>query len=259
MLNFRYLILFIFLELGLLSNKVLADDFTIKISGANLERLSAISIKLGLERRKYCELDKEISINRPTFFKSVNSQGSLINISLRTSTANLLNTKNVSAVIRNSEADFIEIKGKLKRLNYTGKLAAKVLSTEYISDFGNDLDSKLINTTISINKEDELLPFFGITKAKILGPNPRIFSRNMLISIGDIETYGFNLEKNITDIKINNQKADLINKKIIIANLAFTEIPDNNKLPINLSMTVAGKEVKKNLGNIELIESVDLR
>jgi len=81
----------------------------------------------------------------------------------------------------------------------------------------------------------------------------------MLISIGDIETYGFNLEKNITDIKINNQKADLINKKIIIANLAFTEIPDNNKLPINLSMTVAGKEVKKNLGNIELIESVDLR
>jgi hypothetical protein len=153
----------------------------------------------------------------------------------------------------------MEIKGKLKRLNYTGKLSAKVLSAELVADFGKELDTKLISTAISITKEDEILPFFGITKAKILGPNPRLYSKKMFISIGDIETYGFNLEKNITNMKINNQKADLINKKMIIANIALDEIPDNSKLPITLSMMVAGKEVKKNIGVIDLIESVELR
>jgi CO dehydrogenase/acetyl-CoA synthase beta subunit len=81
----------------------------------------------------------------------------------------------------------------------------------------------------------------------------------MFISIGDIETYGFNLEKNITNMKINNQKADLINKKMIIANIAIDEMPENMRLPVNLSMMVAGKEVKKNIGVIDLIESVELR
>jgi hypothetical protein len=235
-------------------NALQADDFIIKITGPNLDNLSALSIKLAVDPKKYCELDKEININRQTFFKNVDPQGSLINVSFKTSTANLLNTKSVSAVIKDSNSDTIEIKGKLKRLNYTGKLSA-----ELVADFGKELDTKLISTAISITKEDEILPFFGITKAKILGPNPRLYSKKMFISIGDIETYGFNLEKNITNMKINNQKADLINKKMIIANIALDEIPDNSKLPITLSMMVAGKEVKKNIGVIDLIESVELR
>jgi hypothetical protein len=240
-------------------NALWADDFIIKITGPNLNNLSALSIKLTVDPKKYCELDKEININRHTFFKNVDPQASLINVSFKTSTANLLNTKSVSAVIKDSNSDTIEIKGKLKRLNYTGKLSAKVLTAELVADFGKELDTKLISTVISITKEDEILPFFGITKAKILGPNPRLYSKKMFISIGDIETYGFNLEKNITNMKINNQKADLINKKMIIANIALDEIPENSKLPIALSMMVAGKEVKKNIGVIDLIESVELR
>lgn len=240
-------------------NALRADDFIIKITGPHLDNLSALSIKLAVDPKKYCELDKEININRPTFFKNVDPQGSLINVSFKTSTANLLNTKSVSAVIKDSNSDTIEIKGKLKRLNYTGKLSAKVLSAELIADFGKELDTKLISTVISITKEDDLLPFFGITKAKILGPNPRLYSKKMFISIGDIETYGFNLEKNITNMKINNQKADLINKKMIIANIALDEMPENMRLPVTLSMMVAGKEVKKNIGVIDLVESVELR
>ena len=232
-------------------NALRADDFIIKITGPHLDNLSALSIKLAVDPKKYCELDKEININRQTFFKNVDPQGSLINVSFK--------TNSVSAVIKDSNSDTIEIKGKLKRHNYTGKLSAKVLSAELVADFGKELDTKLISTVISITKEDELLPFFGITKAKILGPNPRLYSKKMFISIGDIETYGFNLEKNITNMKINNQKADLINKKMIIANIALDEIPENSKLPVTLSMMVAGKEVKKNIGVIDLVESVELR
>lgn len=249
----------IFFLLLISLNTAWADDFILKISGTGVDSLSALSIKLGIEPKKYCELDREITVNRQTFFKNVDSQGSLINVSLRTSTANLLNTKTVTAVLKNNDSQFIEIRGKIKRLNYTGKITPKILNTEFISDFAKELDPKLINTTISIVKEDEILPFFGITKAKILGPNPRIYSKNMLISIGDIETYGFNLEKNITAVMVNNQKADLINKKMVIANIKVDEIPESSKIPIILSLTVAGKEVKKNVGTIDLVESVDLR
>jgi hypothetical protein len=255
-----FLVIFFYFIFTLSSlNALRADDFIIKITGPNLDNLSALSIKLALDPKKYCELDKEININKQTFFKNVDPQGSLINASFKTSTANLLNTKSVSAVIKDSNSETIEIKGKLKRLNYTGKLSVKVLNAELIPDFGKELDSKLISTVITISKEDEILPFYGITKAKILGPNPRLYSKKMFISIGDIESYGFNLEKNITNMKINNQKADLINKKMIIANIALEEIPENMKLPIILSMMVAGKEVKKNIGVIDLIESVELR
>lgn len=240
-------------------NSLLADDFLLRITGASVDSLSALDIKLAIEPKKYCELEKEITVNRQTFFKNVDSLGSLINVSFRTSTANLLNTRSVSAVIKSADSNVIEIRGKIKRLNYTGKISPKILGIEYIADFAKEVDGKQLISTIGIIKEDDILPFFGITKARILGPNPRIYSKTMLVSVGEIEAYGFNLEKNITNIKINNQKADLINKKIIIANISIPELPDNNKLPIILSLNVAGKEVKKNVGSIDLIESVDLR
>ena len=80
----------------------------------------------------------------------------------------------------------------------------------------------------------------------------------MLISIGNIESYGFNLNETVKNIKINDKNAELINDKIIIANLDFLEIPETRKIPIKLSLEVNGKTVQKSIDTIQLLDAIDL-
>ena len=111
---------------------------------------------------------------------------------------------------------------------------------------------------MKIIKKEEQLPFLGISKARIIGPNPRIYSKSMLISIGDIETYGFNLEDNLDAIYVNDVPAELINDKIIISTVSYDEFPESAKIPVTLSLEVSGKKVNKNIGSIDLLEAIDL-
>ena len=99
----------------------------------------------------------------------------------------------------------------------------------------------------------------GISKAEILGPNPRIFSHKMFISIGNFETYGFDLKNKIDKIQINNSPAKLIGNSDITGTLLFEKIPENKKIPITVSLEVESKTITKKIADIDLIDTVDIR
>lgn len=225
--------------------KASADEYLLSISGENLSKISALKISLDISPNEFCTLDEEINISNSNIaFKSVNKQGSFIIILFNNPKDKLINE--------------INIHGKINRNNYGKELEVAIKGVNYIARFAKEVDHELIKSKIKIIKKDEQLPFYGISKADILGPNPRIFSKSMLISIGNIETYGFNLNKTVKNIKINDKEAELINDKIIIANLDFLGIPESGKIPINLSLDVAGKTVKKSIDTINLLDAIDL-
>ncbi|MCH2227320.1 MAG: hypothetical protein MK033_06065 [Candidatus Caenarcaniphilales bacterium] len=239
--KFFSLILIIFL---LCSSEVRADEFLLNLSGPNLDKIAALKILLKIEPELSAELNEEISISgNEAFFVSVNKQASLINIFLK----NKAKAKSQ-----------INIHGKIDRKNYFNDIGLSVANIEYIADFSQEIDTSLISSRLKIIKKEEQLPFLGISKARIIGPNPRIYSKSMLISIGDIETYGFNLEDNLDAIYVNDVPAELINDKIIISTVSYDEFPESAKIPVTLSLEVSGKKVNKNIGSIDLLEAIDL-
>ena len=229
-----------------------AEIYTIELKSATeLINLAAIEIQLETDPPAAFIIDENFTVeanhiklqDNDLFFKVVDPKHSLIRIFF---------SDRAAAV--NPYVD-ISISGRLSRSNYSGDIETKIANIKYISDFARGIDTKKIESSIRVQKEEEPLPFAGITKAEILGPKERIFSHNMFITIGNIETYGFSGNKSVSNVKVNGQDGKFINDNMVTANLNLEKIPPNGELEINLSIEIDGHIINKKVGLIKIIEA----
>ncbi len=224
-----------------------AENFELSIeSTKTLSNLAAIEIEFAFEPPSYI-IDKEFTINLPNvLFKTVDQSQSTIRVFFD------------KCLAEQEVSKLIQLSGKLTRLNYNGEIKTSIKNIRYISDFSKQINPKDIELKLNISKsaEDEALPYFGISKASILGPLQRMAFNPMLIAIGDIETYGFSLDKSVDELRINGVKARFVSDKIIAASLILDpEQIKSGHIDIELSVKVHGTELKKTIGTLELIES----
>jgi hypothetical protein len=222
-----------------------AEKFTVRLSGEEIKNTSAIILKLKIDPINFFYLDDNFEIEgldeNDFLFKTVDAK----NLILRIFFSDNFSKKNISSLL---------IEGDIIRKNYNGKLNFSIDEVLYISDFSKFFDSSLIKYSAEISEGNENLPFLGISKAEILGPQERIFSESMDISISGIETYGFELaDENISDIFINGQRASLVNNRILVSSLNLQDYP-LSQIPIEIEIHVKNKVVKKNLEPIKLLK-----
>lgn len=253
---FIVLLLLLFFNTGIAS----AEDFEIRLKGQELKKVSALEIKLGFEPKDAFKLEDGLTLH--SILDSENStveeilasiitlrEGNDILFKIVDSSENVLRIFLAKAL----PSDELMIYGTLKRANYTGQASAKITEISYISDFSKELDSKKISSVLDLIPDQEAaLPFMGISKADILGPTERIFMDEMFVSIGNIETYGFALNKSIKAPRINGQEARFLNDDIIAANLKLDRSKlVNDELEIVLELDVDGQTISKNVGTIK--------
>ncbi len=237
--------LFLLAFFSLLFLKANAEVFDISIKGSKqLSNLAAIEITFGFEPNSFL-VEKDFSVDLPNvLFKTVDQTHSVLRAFFNARPAGFAMPKE------------IHIKGKLSRVNYNGEIKSYIKSVKYISDFSKQINVNDIETTIVVNSglEDEPIPYIGISSAKILGPSQRMSFNPLLIAVGDIETYGFTLDKSVTEVLINGQKARFVSDKIIAATIPIPADLVDGVMAVELSVKVHNTEVKKNLGSIKLIE-----
>ena len=122
-----------------------------------------------------------------------------------------------------------------------------------IPDFAETVDNSKISSGIELLKNEFSLPFMGISKAELLGPNERIFSENMFVTIANIETYGFTLAKTIRKPRINGQEAKFLTDEIIAVNLTLKKEQPLDKLEILLELDVDGQTISKTVDTIKFL------
>lgn len=221
-----------------------AEKYQIDLTGEDLHNIAAVEIGLSFDPPGSFVIDKYFEINRGNFlFKTVDEKLSLIRIFF-------------SRPLDVTQTNLV-IKGKLNRVNFTGDPKVNISSTKYIADFSLQVDPKKMQSELTVSKNDLLLPYMGITKAEILGPNARIFSNKMFIAVTNIETYGFEWNRSIKNAKINGVKAKFINDKILTAYVPLTEVPSDHELDVEIEIDVDKLVIKKNVGTIKIIDSIE--
>lgn len=238
----RLLLLAFFVSLFLKAN---AEVFDIRIkSSRQLSNLAAVEIVFGFEPNSFL-VDKEFSVDLPNvLFKTVDQTHSILRAFFNARPPGYQMPKE------------IHITGKLSRVNYNGDIKTYIKSVKYISDFSKQINVNDIETTIEVKSglDDESIPYVGISSARILGPSQRMSFNPLLIAIGEIETYGFTLNKSVDEVLINGQKARFVSDKIIAATVPIPAGLLDGLMPIELTVKVHDTEVHKNLGSIKLIE-----
>lgn len=246
-----FFVLLIFLSM----NSVSAETFKIKVKGAELKNLTAVEFKLALEPANSFVIDENIKVF--DLIKAENGNLAQIPAQKRILFKVVDPVHNSIRIFFNqpNKINTLEIDGNLVRSNYSGEPNIKITEVNYISDFSLSIKTDKLKSQIEVSSQDETLPYKGISKAEILGPKERIFSQTMFISIGDIETYGFNINEKINHFRINGEEARLIDGSIIAARLKLDleEIPE--RLPITLEIEVDNQTIRKEVGSIEFFDS----
>jgi hypothetical protein len=228
-----------------------ADEFEIRLSGAELQHVTAINIELEILPAKQTRLEENLLISKNTrspsktnfIFKNVDQEHSSIKVFFT----------------RHIDFDEFKVTGVINRLNYSGPIEVKIKNINLVPDFGYDILAETVVDEVKITKVDSKLPFMGVTEASILGPNPRIFTKTMFVAVGDIETYGFKLDDSIDSITINGNEASLINHEIIAGYVIMDQIPESKQMFLDVVFNTDSKKVAKRLGPVKLIDSIDLR
>ena len=226
----------------------MAEELKIKLKGQDLKKIAAFEIKLEYTPNNafiledsfnmYSSNSQELNDN-DLLFKMIDTDNALIRVFFA----------------KPLTSDELNINANLKRSNYTGQASVKIISTNFISDFSENIDPSQIKSSLELIENEEELPYMGISKAEILGPRERIFAKNMFISISNIETYGFVCDKSIKHPRINGQEAKFLNNKIIATNLKLDTIQFKNDLEIILELDVDGQTISKKVGTIHFIEA----
>ena len=224
--------------LSCLNLKVRAESFNIKLQGEDLKNVSALEINLGFEPKDAFIIDREFNIgSSETLFKTIDQDNSIIRVFF----------------YKPPKVGLVNIVGTLNRANYIGSASASIKDIKYISAFAKEVNPLEISSEIKISSDKDVLPFMGITKAEILGPSERLYSSKMVIALTNIETYGFEFNKSIKKISINDSPAKFISNNIISATLDVSEIPFDNELELILKVEVDKNLIKKKVGVIKLI------
>lgn len=234
-----------------------ADTYEIRVTGRELPEVTAVELKLGVNPPGAYILDDDFQI---TYISS--DSGALVSQELNLSDKILYKLSDSSNLLLRFflmepiQAREYILRGNLKRGNFGGKSNLEIKAVDYIADFASGLDLNKLKTSVSVKAVDDVLPFIGISKAEILGPDARIFSPEMFVVIGNIETYGFTLNQNIGSITVNGKPAKLIHGEVIAANLTLPS-KDVKHLPIVLEMEVDNRFIKKEIGSLKIKEPIE--
>lgn len=239
---------------------VRAEDFSLKLGGDELRKIAAIEIELEFEPNKSFSIDEEFSIHNSFEIATVGNGAELCPNSIIEG-EKLVLFKTVdqnNSVIRIFLAEALPesellLHGSLTRVNYSGKPNVVIKSINFIPDFAQTVDSNKISSNLEIKKNSEFLPFMGISKADLLGPNRRVFSENMFVSISNIETYGFTLGKSIRKPRINGKQAKFLTDEIIAVNLSMADQDPSRDLEIVLELDVDGQTISKTVDRIKFV------
>jgi hypothetical protein len=230
-----------------------AETFTVLLEGMDLKKTAVIDLKLKVEPKKSINFKEEffvITVDPETkekkFWKKkiLFKYFSPINTSIKIFFKELL------------DQDKVYIIGKYERNNYSGPVDIILKKKHFIPDFNKVIAENSIKANIIAETDEDVLPYHGISKAKVLGPEERIFSPRMRISIGDIETYGFKLSGKITDARINGKQAKIFDDKIISTFIELDESNVDKDLDIELEIEVDNNMVKKTIGSIHIVEAI---
>jgi len=185
-------------------NFAFAELYKVNIEGENLKGLSALELKFILEPKDLVLLDEEIKIysfdtnnskieiqKESILFKFVDPQNSFVRVFFR------------EAFDENN----LVIEGQTLRVNFSGQVDMSISSVNYIPDFGRNINPGKIKASLSLIDDRDILPFYGVSKASILGPSSRTYREELYIAISDIETYGFSLGANAFKARINGEPA----------------------------------------------------
>jgi len=228
------------ISLFTLMTSVKAEEYRLELKGTELSNVAAMEITMGFNPEDSFSLDDYFYVSsRKPLFKTLDKKRDIIRVFFREK-------------LRNN----ILIVGNLNRGNYTGTPNVSIKEMNFISKLGTNVNPENIKVTFKLIKKDEVLPFRGIVKGKILGPHERIFQRKMLIALSNIETYGFEFNKSLKSVKINGEKAKFLNDDMVFATLSFPEDGYKEELDIKLEVKVQDKIIKKKIGTIKLLESV---
>jgi hypothetical protein len=238
-----------------IANPTLAESFTINLKGQEIEKLSTIEIKLAFDPYKETLLDEDIKIECNVLVPPCDQNALQKKILYQ-----VADVDNALLRIFFSESpNFNEllIKGSYQHPNYADTVKASIISSAFISDFDKNVNLSKITATINLDTSLNSLPFAGISRADILGPKEKIFNKTIPINIGNLEVYGFSLEKPLSGIFINDQKARLIDGKIITANIIPSqEEIDEEELEVNLTIYLGSNKISKKIGTLKIIESL---
>jgi len=248
---------FLFLLVLVSSNFVQAENFSVFLQGKDLEKLAALELKFVSEPTKSFLLQENIELY--TKSSSANGQELLIPISDDDIFYKGVDRENFFMRVFFAKSPALHnllIKGSLSRNNYIGPINVKIADSVFISDFSSKIDPKTITTKLDIITDEGVLTYLGISKAKIFGPEVRIFEKTINITVGEIEAYGFTLDAKITNPKINGFKAKIIDDNMVTANITLTEDMINNNLDIILELEVGNQKITKKVGYIHIVESL---
>ena len=247
----RKLFLTSLITLSLLQAK--ADDFTVLLEGKDLKNSAVVDLNLKVEPKKSVKFNETfyvITIDPKTGKKEVWDDKVLfklfspINTSFKIFFNELLDQNRVYIV------------GSYERNNYSGDVDIRIEEKHFIPDFNKIVKESSIKAKIIAETKDDVLPYLGISKAKVLGPAERIYSPRMRISIGEIETYGFDLSGKIKDARINGKPAKIFDDKIISTQIDLEESIIDKNLDIEVSLEVDNNIVKKTIGSIHIVEAI---
>ena len=237
-----------------------AEEFRLKLHGEELKKIAAVEIELEFEPKNTFVIDEEFSMHSSFALKETGNGAELCpdNIIEGEDTILFKTVDQNNSVIRvffakKPSQDELLFHGSLTRINYSGEAKARIKSVSLIPDFAEMVDSSNISSEIELLKNTISLPFMGISKAELLGPSKRIFSENMFVTIGNIETYGFTLNKSIRKPRINGQEAKFLTDEIIAVNLTLEKQELLNMIDIVLELDVDGQTISKTVDTIKFL------
>lgn len=234
-------------------HSVQADSFTVLLEGEDLKKIAVIDLKLNVDPKKSINFKEEFYVitidpetNEKIFWKEkvLFKYFSPINTSVKIFFRDLLDSNKVYIV------------GAYERNNYSGEVEIILKKKHFIPDFNKEIKESSIKAKIVADTDDDVLPYYGISKATVLGPKERIFSPSMRISIGDIETYGFKLSGKISEARINGKQARIFDDKIISTFIDIDKSSVDKDLSIELEIEVDNNMVKKTIGSIHIVEAI---
>lgn len=237
-----------------------AEEFRIKLQGDELKKIAAFEIELEFEPKKAFMIDEEFSMHSSFEIEATGNGAELCPGNIIEGDDILLfkTVDQNNSVIRvffakKPSQNELMFHGSLTRVNYSGEAKASIKSVSLIPDFAETVDNSKITSKLELLKNTFSLPFMGISKAELLGPHERIFSENMFVTIGNIETYGFTLNKSIRKPRINGQEAKFLTDEIIAVNLTLDKEQLLDKIEIVLKLDVDGQTISKTVDTIRFL------
>jgi hypothetical protein len=249
-------IILLFLITVLSCNQAIAELYKVNFEGESLKALSALELKFILEPKDFAMLDEEIKFynykdknnkveipRKDILFRFVDPQNSFVRVFFREA----------------YDINNLSIEGKIIRVNFSGEMDMSIAAVNYIPDFGRNISPDKIKYNLTVTDDRDILPFYGISKASILGPRSRTYRDQLYIAISDIETYGFSIGANAFKARINGVPARIINDEIVTAQIPIAKNLSGKSLDIVLEVDVDNKTISKRIGSLNIIESITNR